>query len=140
MISYIYQYYEKLRGFAIETNVMQELFADTVKEKFVQKGFHVTWVDIKNTAEKDLRIYRLAPKIRNGYIKFHRSQAALINQLKNYPKGKKDGIDALEMAINIAVENITNAFSFTQIALANKSPNAFQRNHPFIKEVKNVCM
>jgi hypothetical protein len=59
---------------------------------------------------------RLVPKIRNGYIKFHKTHIVLHNQLKNFPKGKIDGCDALEMCISIAIPELGGAFCFGSVS------------------------
>jgi len=111
IIMHIFQYYDKLKKFAVETDVFLEFLAGVMKERLMDKGFYVDWVELKQQArgDKDYRIKSLVPKIKNGYIKFHKSQLVLINQLKNYPKGKVDGIDALEMVVSVAFPSITGA-------------------------------
>ena len=95
-------YYDRLDGFVVETNAMQQFFANTVKQKFLDCGLYVKWMEVKHPQgnPKDRRIKSMIPYIRNDMIKFREDQKRLISQLRNYPKaGHDDGPDCLQMAL-----------------------------------------
>lgn len=95
-------YYDRLDGFVVETNAMQQFFANTVKQKFLECGLYVKWMEVKHPQgnPKDRRIKSMIPYIRNDMIKFREDQKKLISQLRNYPKaGHDDGPDCLQMAL-----------------------------------------
>lgn len=126
IIMHLMKYYGKYKiaGFAVETDVFLNFLAEYTKEKLLSVGFHIDWVELKQSqrGSKELRIESLIPKIRNGYLMFHPTQIQLLSQLKNYPKGKRDGIDALEMAVSIISKQMANTFAFTSLSTA--SPRA----------------
>ena len=48
----------------------------------------------------------LQPLVKSGTIQFSRKHAALLEQMKYFPKGQfDDGLDALEMAVKISYED-----------------------------------
>jgi predicted phage terminase large subunit-like protein len=114
MVWHIMTYYDKLKGFAVETDVFLEFVAKVMKDRIVSKGFHVNWVPLKQAQRgaKELRVKSLVPSIRHGYIKFHESQRELLKQLRNYPKDADDAVDALEMVMSIAMPSVGTQFSF----------------------------
>lgn len=60
------------------------------------------WVTIESQREsKDLRIRGLAPLVNRGRIRFpsDRTCRALEHQALDYPDGKRDGLDAMEMGV-----------------------------------------
>jgi predicted phage terminase large subunit-like protein len=63
------------------------------------KNIYVNINGLSNNQDKQLRIERLQPDIKNGYIKFLRDQKLLLEQLEYFPlAAHDDGPDALEMA------------------------------------------
>jgi phage terminase large subunit-like protein len=68
----------------------------------MKKRLHLPIKPFHRRLAKDLRIEAMQPSINNGYVKVYKKHTLLLEQLKNYPKGKKDGPDALEMAVNLA--------------------------------------
>lgn len=65
-------------------------------------GLLIGWTKIESQPEsKDLRIRGIAPLINRGDIRFpsDRSCRQLEHQVLDYPDGKRDGFDALEMAV-----------------------------------------
>lgn len=117
MTYYIAKYYDKLKGFVVETNIMQQFFANTVKDKFINMGFYVTWIEVKHLPgdAKSRRIKSMIPKIKLGYVKFNKSHTKLHSQLKNYPKAKDDGPDALQMALAQIMNIELSSFGFSSI-------------------------
>lgn len=107
-IRIVNKYGKDLNGFIVETNVFQEFFAKTMKDQCVKMGLYVNWIEVKSMTAKDnkqIRIRSLAPKIKQGYIKFNAGHRVLISQLKNYPKDHDDAPDALERCINQFASN-----------------------------------
>lgn len=102
IIEYVVKYGNDITGFVIETNVFQEFFAKTLKKECIDMGLYVNWIEEKSVGakdSKDLRIRSLAPKIKNGYIKFNPAHKTLIKQLLNYPKDHDDAPDAMERCV-----------------------------------------
>jgi predicted phage terminase large subunit-like protein len=121
VISYAFRYTNKLESFEVETNVFQEFFANEMKKRTLAAGLHIPWNEIKQTSDKDMRIKSLISPIKNGYIKFHKSQTTLLSQLRNYPKGKVDGIDCLEMCMRALMGKINGGgFAFTKITMGQQ--------------------
>lgn len=91
--------------FRFETVQFQEFFARTVEQTSHDKGITLNIDEFKPNADKDLRIIRLQPWIKNGWIKFKPWMKELIRQLIYYrPKGRgghDDGPDALEMLLGL---------------------------------------
>lgn len=96
--------YKKLpKVLGVETVAFQSYFKDNLRKELMQKGLYVNIQGLKNTENKLVRIERLQPEIRNGYIKFQHNQKLLLEQLEQYPKGKHDDApDSLEMARRLA--------------------------------------
>jgi predicted phage terminase large subunit-like protein len=117
LMGYIIKYYDKLQGFVVETNVMQEYLADNIKQKFLDVKMYVTWIDAKPISgdSKKLRIISMVPKIKRGYVKFNRNHGMLLSQLKNYPKGHDDGPDTLQMALSPMMGIGQSNFGFSSI-------------------------
>lgn len=91
--------------FRFETVQFQEFFARTVEQVAHDQGITLNIDEFKPNADKDLRIIRLQPWIKNGWIKFKPWMKELIRQLIYYrPKGRgghDDGPDALEMLLGL---------------------------------------
>ncbi len=89
--------------FGIETVAFQQFVADELRKRSVQSGVYVPIVEVNPKGQKEARIVGLQPEINNGYIKLHRSQIQLVQQLEefrplNIGKNKDDGPDALSSA------------------------------------------
>ena len=117
VILYAMKYYDKLGKFRVETNVWQEFFAAEMQKKCLSFGVYIDWDEIKHTRDKDLRIKSIVPSIKHGYIRIHKSHTVLLNQLKNYPKSKDDGVDCLQMCIDalVGVKSLST-FAFTSLS------------------------
>ena len=91
--------------FRFETIQFQEFFARTVEQTAHDKGITLNIDEFKPNTDKDLRIIRLQPWIKNGWIRFRAEHAELKRQLIYYrPKGRgghDDGPDALEMLLGL---------------------------------------
>ncbi len=94
----------KLSAVGIEEVQFQAFFKDECAKRAKQHRLHLPIVPVRNQVAKDLRIESMEPSINNGYVLIHEKHTLLLSQLENYPKAKKDGPDALEMAIRLARE------------------------------------
>jgi predicted phage terminase large subunit-like protein len=123
MAWHISKYYDKLKGFAVETDVFLEFVAKIMKDRLVEKGLYVNWVELKQAqnGSKELRIKSLTNPIKHGYIRFHESQRELLKQLRNYPKDSDDAVDALQMVMSIIYKIESSSFSFGGISSQPKS-------------------
>lgn len=124
----IAKYYSKLRGFAVETDLFLEYVSKVMQDKILSKGLYVNWIEIKqaHVGSKDARIKgTLVSLIQHGYLRFHESQRELLKQLRNYPKDNDDGVDALQMAMSIAMGANESSFSFTSLSM---TPNNLSVN------------
>lgn len=89
----------EFRKLGVEEVQFQEYFKDNMKKKAAEEGVSINIVGVKQHSDKLLRIESLQPDIRNGRIKFRRSQRDLIEQLIQFPSAAHDdGPDALEGA------------------------------------------
>lgn len=124
MTHHVVKYHSVLKGFIVETNVMQKFFASTVKQKFIDNGLYINWIETESNRanNKDIEIRSMVPKIKHGYIKFNKTHVILWNQLKNYPKGKDDGPDALQMCVN-KFEGSASTFIFTSMPQQSSGSN-----------------
>lgn len=89
------------RKFGGEANGFQEVMLDQLKDKAREQGVYINLVKITNTTNKEERIEQLEPMINNGYIRISRRCTLLLEQLRNYPRGKRDGPDCLEMLVRL---------------------------------------
>lgn len=131
-------YYNKLEGFVVETNQFQSFFATTVQDHFLSLNMLVNWVEIFHATndKKDRRINSLVPKIKNGYIKFKKSHTMLWRQLKNYPKDRDDGVDALEMAFRPLVQSSENSLCFGSINTEKSNLYNMKRGDKVVREIQ----
>jgi predicted phage terminase large subunit-like protein len=94
--------FDKLR---VETVQFQEFFARELEKRSHQDGLTLNIDEYKPTADKDLRIIRLQPWIKNGWIRLRREHRELVRQLIYYRPGSRgghdDGPDALEMLLGL---------------------------------------
>ena len=106
-ISQILQYNELYRfsKFGVETNLYRELLMANIREA-VQKfnrerriPVKMNLLEIYQTEKKEKRIYRIEPKVDNGWILFNKSlPSEFFGQMADFPKGDHDdGPDVLEM-------------------------------------------
>ncbi|SDI49452.1 phage terminase large subunit [Paenibacillus naphthalenovorans] len=98
----------RIQVVGIEDVQFQAFFKDEVERRAKERGIHLPIKPIRNTVSKELRIESLEPSINNGYVLIHESHTVLIAQLENYPRAKKDGPDALEMAVRLSKQGITS--------------------------------
>lgn len=104
-LSEMYHYEE----FAVETIAFQELFSHDLKKAGMAKGIYLNVIEVKPRTDKEIRIMKLQSFIKNGYLKFHRSQKELIDQLVYLGKwANDDQADALEMAVSLFIEQETD--------------------------------
>ncbi len=92
----------------METVQFQEFFAREFEKLAHDKGLTINIQDFQPNTDKDLRIIRLQPWVKNGWIRFKAGDPGmreLKRQLIYYrPKGKggpDDGPDALEMLLGL---------------------------------------
>ncbi len=98
--------YRPMEKFVIEANLFPELLVKYVRECAERDNVIVPLKEIRNTKNKELRIFGMETYITNGIILFSRSQQILLDQLKYFPRGDHDdGPDALEMALREAELN-----------------------------------
>lgn len=92
--------------FVIEANLFPELLLETIKKHAYKENVMAPFKEIRNTKNKELRIFGMETYITTGTILFSRKQTVLLEQLKYFPRGDHDdGPDALEMALREAEVN-----------------------------------
>lgn len=112
-IAEIVDYWQTLIGkrfmaFGVEDIAFQSFFKDTLKARLMQKSVYLNIVGVTNTQDKQLRIERLQPDVKNGYIWFQEDQYLLLEQLEFFPLAPHDdGPDALEMARRLVSRSLT---------------------------------
>lgn len=101
----LYHERDPFMKFRMETVQFQEFFARSLEQLSKDKGITLNIDDKTPNTDKDLRIIRLQPWIKNGWIRFRSEHAELKRQLLYYrPKGRgghDDGPDALEMLLDL---------------------------------------
>ena len=89
----------------MESNQFQVLLVHEIDRLNRETGWNVPVEEVPNTGNKISRIHSLQPWLRNGTVRFSRRHTLLLEQLRDFPKGRyDDGPDALEMAIRLAHE------------------------------------
>ncbi|WP_084312664.1 phage terminase large subunit [Desulfobulbus elongatus] len=99
--------------FRMETVQFQEFFARTFEMRAHEEGKTINIDEHMPNTDKDLRIIRLQPWIKNGWIRFRSEHRELKRQLVYYrPKGRgghDDGPDCLEMLLGLCEEGLHGA-------------------------------
>jgi len=99
----------------METIQFQEFFARQFEKLAHEKGLTINVDDYAPNTDKDLRIIRLQPWIKNGWIRFKKEHRELKRHLIYYrPKNKggpDDGPDALEMLLGLCEAGMIPATS-----------------------------
>lgn len=102
--------FDKIR---FETVQFQEFFARTVEKVSHDRGLTLNIDEFTPNSDKDLRIIRLQPWVKNGWIRFQPEHRELKRQLLYYrPKsrgGHDDGPDALEMLLGLCEGGLVKA-------------------------------
>lgn len=92
-------------AWSVECVAFQEFLYTELLKRAALKGIAFPAYPGPTGRDKDLAILSLQPHVANGLIRLHRSQSALIEQLKFYPEADHDdGPDALEMLHKIATQ------------------------------------
>ena len=106
---------DRFDKFRIETVQFQEFFARQFEKLAHETGLTMNIDDYTPNADKDLRIIRLQPWIKNGWIRFKKEHRELKRHFIYYrPKNKggpDDGPDALEMLLGLCEEGLIPAVS-----------------------------
>jgi len=110
----------KHNAIGVEDNVFQEFFKTELIKIANERNKYPPVQGITSTRDKDLRIQRLEPLVKNGTLRFQKKHTRLIEQLQYYPNAEaKDGPDALEMAVQmverlVGPENYKSAAPYTK--------------------------
>lgn len=106
---------DRFDKFRIETVQFQEFFAREFEKLAHEKKLTINIDDYAPNIDKDLRIIRLQPWIKNGWIRFKPGMRELKRHLIYYrPKNKggpDDGPDGLEMLLGLCEEGLIPATS-----------------------------
>ncbi|MFA5150154.1 MAG: phage terminase large subunit [Candidatus Omnitrophota bacterium] len=113
-----------MEKFVIEANLFPELLVKYVRECAERDNVVVPLKEIRNTKNKELRIFGMETYITKGIILFSRSQQILLDQLKYFPRGDHDdGPDALEMALREAELNEVGFIRLEKKDKHGRTPN-----------------
>lgn len=100
ILKYAVQY--PFQQFGCETIQFQELFAHNLRQASAKNNVYLNIIEIRPTTDKVLRIMGLMPLLKNGYLRLHRSQKELVQELCYLGKWKTDDeADALQMAVSL---------------------------------------
>lgn len=98
----------RFSGFGVEDVAFQSFFKDTLKTRLMKKNVYLNIHGITNTQDKQLRIERLQPDVKNGYIWFQEDQYLLLEQLEFFPLAPHDdGPDGLEMVRRLVGRSVS---------------------------------
>jgi predicted phage terminase large subunit-like protein len=86
----------------IEDVQFQAFFATEAFKRAMKRRLHLPIKPFHRNLPKNVRLEGMQPSVNNGYVKIHEQHTLLRSQLESYPKGKKDGPDALEMAVDMS--------------------------------------
>lgn len=91
----------------IEVNQFQHLLSKEISKGMKSRNIDIPIVELYNSINKEVRIRRLGPHLRNHKFRFIRNPGStlLVSQLREFPLGKHDdGPDALEMALRVLIQ------------------------------------
>lgn len=91
-------YYEKIRRIAIEDVVFQILLKDLMELKAIESDMYLPFEGIAVRQKKELKLRSLVIPVRNGHFKFREEQKKLIEEMKRFPRGSDNAMDALWIA------------------------------------------
>lgn len=130
LVKAIINYYKirrPMEKFIIEGNLFPELLSKYITEHAQLENVSIPLKEIRNTSNKQLRIFGMEAYITTGIILFSRKHTVLLDQLKYFPRDDHDdGPDALEMALRGAeIGNV--GFEILTETLDDKGRDS---NHP----------
>ena len=100
-------YHEKdpIQLAGVEVVQFQQFFKDTLEKIAHDRNLTLNIAEVQQSQDKVLRIQSLQPWIKNGWIRFRRNMATLVDQLTKFPMADHDdGPDALEI-LKTLIEN-----------------------------------
>jgi predicted phage terminase large subunit-like protein len=101
ILSYCKRY--KFVKFGIESNQFQVLITRSLRKKADSLGIRVPFIEINSKGDKIARLQLLNLLVKTGALQFSRRHKELLEECRYFPKGKfDDGLDALEMAVQLA--------------------------------------
>ena len=101
-----YAKFRRYTNFGFESNQFQEIMADYLSQRADELRRELIVEKVVNTTNKRVRIETLQPLVKSGKIQILRKHRALIEEMRFYPKGgHDDGLDALQVAVNLAHEH-----------------------------------
>lgn len=102
------EYFNKpFETLGVEDIAFQAYFKDNLVKSLMKRDIYINVNGLHSNQDKQLRIEKLQPDIKNGYIKFMSDQKLLIEQLEHFPLGAfDDGPDALEMCRRIVGRSV----------------------------------
>lgn len=104
ILAYYLRY--KFVKFGIESNQFQRVLVDLVRKKGEEIGIYIPLEAVINKDDKIARIQSLRPRMKSGNLQFSKKHRQLLDECRYFPKGKHDdGLDALEMAVNLSNDN-----------------------------------
>lgn len=102
----------------IEAIQFQYFFAQECGRRALAQNLVLPIEPMTNLQDKELRIKGLVPFIKNGYLRFHKSQKLLLDELRRFPKGSDDAMDALKFAVDLIFptnKNMATGFVFSSL-------------------------
>lgn len=115
LISKCITWQSKLTKVGIESVQFQYFFAQECGRRALAQNIVLPIEPMINLQDKELRIKGLIPFVKNGYLRFSKSQKRLLDELRRFPKGSDDGMDALKFAVDLVFptgKNVATGFVF----------------------------
>ena len=131
LIGMCVMYRKKLVKVGIEAVQFQAFFAQECAKRAIAMNMPLPIEGINNTLEKELRLKGLIPFVKNGTLRFHPSQTRLLNEMRRFPKGADDGMDALKFAIDLICPvdmSVAKGFCFGSLGFGRKGGIGINEN------------
>ncbi|WP_310620900.1 phage terminase large subunit [Flexibacterium corallicola] len=116
----------------VESVQFQEFFRTNLMKEAAKARLAMPCIPIIPLTDKNLRIERLQPPVKDGLIRFYKGHSVLIDQLQQWPNADHDdGPDCLEMLWTNAVEKSSSALSKESFKTAPRTTGGLFSGYTF---------
>lgn len=129
IIEDVLTYHDRMRIHlaGVEVVQFQQFFKDTLEKIAHERNLTLNIEEVQQSQDKTLRIQSLQPWIKNGWIRFRRNMATLVDQLVKFPMADHDdGPDALEILKSLIENNGSSGPPSVQTSMPMQSRAMFR--------------